>query len=144
MDERFGRDWWPHGVTYPAARLAGGLLAGALVAAAMATASAVTLASVTGGDDPAAVAVRVLIPALAGFMVFAATFGFAAMLGLWSSRRRDVTAFAAAGAACGVVFAFLTTLTFGQAPSPALPIAMGVAGALVLLVARFVAGIRPL
>ena len=144
MSERFGRDWWPEGVAFPALRLAAGLVLGALTAAALATGTAVAVTALMGAGDLARVALQVLFPTAAGCMVFAATFGFAAMLGLWSARRRDVKAFAALGAACGVVFAFATAMLFGQAPSPTQPIVMGAAGALVLLVARWVAGVRPL
>lgn len=143
MAERFGRDWWPDGVRYPAARLAGGLAAGALCAAALATLATVAVGGMMGGAPMGPPPAQVFLSAISGFMVFAATFGFAAMLGLWSARRRDVKAFAATGAACGVVFTFATALLFGAPPSPTLPIVMGAAGALVLLVARWAAGIRP-
>ncbi len=140
----FGVDWWPEGVAYPRLRLAAGLAAASLIAALIAVGFAFVAAGTNFADEAA---VHAQVTQLAGlliiaFPVYAATVGLISVLGLWIARMRSILAFALAGGFGGGFFAVAVGAIMGH------PVGSGsagffvVAGLVILLIARGIAGVR--
>ncbi|SET66750.1 hypothetical protein [Oceanicella actignis] len=142
----FSNDWWPSQVRRPRLRL----LAALALSPALAAIPAGLVGFVVAGlnlSDGGAVREQtaiVALSALGALLAFMGSFGLAAILALWATRRRSAGAFALAGAAAGALFLLATNLLVtGLTTTPAQMAAFALLGALTLLIARRIAGVRP-
>ncbi|SFI89801.1 hypothetical protein [Albimonas pacifica] len=141
-----GLDWWPAEAKRPVLRLVAGLALAPVLIGALTAPLAFVVAGMTLPDGAMVTqaATNVALTALSAFVVFSATFGLLAVLGLWLARRRTALAFALAGIAGGVLFALASSLVFGVGLTLAQPLILGGMGAASLLIVRWIAGVREL
>ncbi|MEM6440477.1 MAG: hypothetical protein AAF763_12380 [Pseudomonadota bacterium] len=138
----FGADWWLDGGA-PAPRIAAGVLAPALILTVIATLVAFLVygSALSTGEEVRMRTTTAGLTAVAAFFGFALTLGLLAFLGLWIARKRSVAAFAAAGAAAGLVFGIVATALAGEADLGGAA-GFAVTGAAQLLLARWLAKVR--
>lgn len=140
----FGDDWW----TPP--RRNGGLALGLSLLGATVSLTAVAAligflvagSAVSEGQEVLAVTLGLAISTLAVFSIMTVTTGLAATLLLWATRRRSVLAFAAAGAMAGLPLGAIIPALSGEDVSIEVLGFMTLGGALHLVLARWLLGVR--
>ena len=137
------RSYWPERTRRPYLRLAAALVLAPLVVAAALT--ALTFLAAGSSEPTREAAMAVTRGAATVFFValpaFSLTAGLAGVLTLWALGRRGAGAWALAGSAAGASVAAVQQMVAGDVRAIEAAIAIAL-GALILLLTRWIAGVR--